>query len=565
MSDLFIGYQIKESPDGGVEEQPKHERLLLSASDLETHIHGIGGTRSGKSKLIEWIARELVIQKRGFCLIDPHGFLYDDLVKWFSYVKPPREIVLFNPSSTSRIVGFNPFLVRKGDLSTKVERMIHATIKAWGGSDTDETPTLERWLRCMYHVMVETGRTIEILPYLFGWTRRETGEFLTRQVTNPLIRDEWDALGTVKRMEDFDGQMLSSKNKLFRFLTSNQTRRIMGLTSNNLDLEDIIESGKILLVNLQPSDMLSQQQSRLIGTLLLNEIWEVGMRRKQAPGGKPSEPPFFLIIDEFQKFLIPEIPDMLDQAAKYGIHLMLFHQHLDQLRKRDEEAYSAVMTNARTKLVFGGLSRADARAMVEEIFPGQVDLKQIKYMIEQTKFWPVYTRDKVYSKGTGQVIGSSIMTGQAWDPSLQEWIASTGTGEMSSMVLQDGEADIPIFYPVPFKEISSIQTYSLDEVLWQMTDRLMEQYQRHFMIRRPGKPTVAAVTPFVKSRLVRPERTAGYVDELLGNYLTSAEVDQRLEEARLALEKEARAATEPEIETSKGPLFKPLKKRKKGS
>lgn len=110
--------------------------------------------------------------------------------------------------------------------------------------------------------------------------------------------------------------------------------------------------------------------------------------RQQGPGGRQPSP-FFLIIDEFQLFLTPDIPDMLDQGAKYGIHLFLFHQHLSQLRQLDEQAFGA-MSNARIKLVFGGLSRDDARLMAEEIFPGQIDLKRAKFIIEQTKFWPVY-------------------------------------------------------------------------------------------------------------------------------------------------------------------------------
>ena len=120
-----------------------------------------------------------------------------------------------------------------------------------------------------------------------------------------------------------------------------------GLNTNNIDLEDIIESGKILLVNLQPKkNRLSWDNARLIGTLLLSEFWEIARERQQGPGGKPPSP-FFLMIDEFTLLLTPDIPEMLDQAAKYGIHLLLFHQHLSQLKKLDEQAYGAVMTNAR--------------------------------------------------------------------------------------------------------------------------------------------------------------------------------------------------------------------------
>ena len=97
MKSLFLG----KTEDG--------ERLELGPEDLETHVHGVGASRTGKSKLIEWIAREMIRARQGLCLIDPHGFLYDDLVRWLAYLTPKREIILFNPSSEDRIVGFNPF------------------------------------------------------------------------------------------------------------------------------------------------------------------------------------------------------------------------------------------------------------------------------------------------------------------------------------------------------------------------------------------------------------------------------------------------------------------------
>src|SRR5437879_611525 len=140
------------------------------------------------------------------------------------------------------------------------------------------------------------------------------------------------------------------------------------------------------------------------------------------------------------------------------------------------------MTNARVKAVFGGLSREDARTMAEQIFPGQIDLKRVKFLIEQTKFWPVYGRDKVYTKSTSRGTvdgqssgwGSSQILGAAdmWDPVLEQWVPSSmssGSGEMSSGSTSsadvfnesEGEADIPVTRHKAFKEISSITPYSL--------------------------------------------------------------------------------------------------------
>jgi hypothetical protein len=206
---------------------------------------------------------------------------------------------------------------------------------------------------------------------------------------------------------------------------------------------------------------------------------------------------------------------------------LLFHQHLSQLKAVDLNAYGA-MSNARIKLVFGGLSREDARLMAEEIYPGQVDLKRVKFMIEQTKFWPVYARDTVYMSGSGTGAASVSSAGNTWNPSLEEWVPSTVETGIESSTEHEGQADIPIFMPMPFKEVSSITPYSLEETLWEMSDRLMEQYQRHYMVRVPGQRTRAAVTPFVENWRVRPEALAAYKDRVSQGFLRASEVDAAL-------------------------------------
>lgn len=503
--------------------------VQLGESELETHVHGIGASRTGKSKLIEWIAREMIRNRQGFCLIDPHGFLYDDLVRWLAYFQPDREIILFEPASDGRIVGFNPFRHVSGDnLSTLVDRRVQATVKAWGAENTDATPRLEKWLHNLYWALMERGYSLDVARYFLLWQEKQMRAHLVRGIRSPTVRSQWEALSSLKNLQDFWGHIESTENRLlFRFLEPPQIRRVMGLHTNSIDLKDIIDNGKILLVNLQPKDWLGEDNARLIGTLLLSEIWEVARRRKQAPGGRsPSR--FSLIIDEFQLFLTPDIPKMLDQSAKYGLHLFLFHQHLSQLKKLDEQAYGAVMANARVKAVFGGLSREDARVLAEQIYPGQIDLKRVKFLIEQTKFWPVYERDKVYTHGISSVSAESTIAGETWNPTAEEWIPSTRVSSMENVVENEGEADIPVTRSTPFKEVSSITPYSLDETLWEFSDRLMEQYQRHFMIRIPGQPTVAAVTPFVKSWYVRPEELAKYKERIGGGFLTAKEVDEAL-------------------------------------
>jgi hypothetical protein len=521
------------------------DQLLLSADDLSTHVHGIGATRSGKSKLIEWMARDLIRDGRGFCLIDPHGSLYNDVLEWLTYLRPRRHIVLFNPSHTDRIVGFNPFRTRNGSVSVQVDRLMRATLKAWGATSTDETPRLERWLRCGFHTLLEHGLPFPTLELLLSWKYPEVRAYFASRLSTPIIRDEWERLEVYKRPQDFDGQVESSWSRLFRFLAAKELVRLLGVPSNALDVEEIINQGHILLVNLQPSEALSREQARLIGTLLLDEIWSICDQRRRKDVQNFNQ--FFLIIDEFQRYLTPDVPEMLDEAAKRGLHLFLFHQRLDQLRERDPEAYNAVTTNARIKLVFGGLNREDARTMAEEIFPGQIDFKQVKFYVEQTKFWPKYSRDTVISRSSGSNSGLNASIGDVWNPDEQEFISMQRSGESSMSFDAEGSTNVPIFVPEPFIERTPGPTFSLEESLWMLADQLMEQYQRHFFIRRPGQRTLAAVTPFVKPWRMPPGRMDAYVESILAKYPSATEIDALVGALREKLISEAREAAEPAI------------------
>jgi hypothetical protein len=344
------------------------QALYLTDADLKAHAHGVGASRKGKSKLIEWIIRELVKQERGLCLIDPHGHLYDSLVQWLAYVTPHRaHPVLFNPSYEKRVVGFNPFQL-KGEksedrITTKVDRMVAATLRAWGAKDLNSMPRLERWMRCLYYVLIEQDYSVEVARYFLSPSDLATRDAIIARIRSETIREQWLTLTQGKSPTAYLAQLESTANRLFKFITHPTIRRMMGLQSNAIDLKEIINQKRILLVNLQPSDYVSEETARIVGALLVNEIWEI-MRRRASQDARRL-PPFYLVMDEFQNFATPDIARILDQGAKYGLHLMLFHQYLEQLGSELQYAMSA----AHTRFVFGGLSHRDAARMLEGAEP----------------------------------------------------------------------------------------------------------------------------------------------------------------------------------------------------
>ena len=92
--------------------------VTLSATDRATHMHVIGSSGSGKSKFLEQLIREDLNNRQGFCLIDPHGTLYKDVLEYASHKVLKRDIVLLDLSKPEFVIGFNPFRKAKdGDVS----------------------------------------------------------------------------------------------------------------------------------------------------------------------------------------------------------------------------------------------------------------------------------------------------------------------------------------------------------------------------------------------------------------------------------------------------------------
>jgi excisionase family DNA binding protein len=358
----------------GNQEHEEGTPLYLSDRDLKAHAHGIGASRMGKSKLIEHIARQFIREHQGFCLIDPGGFLYQDLVEWLAYVRPTRsEIVLLDPSYEKKTVGFNPLQIdgqkNETTISAKVDRIVALTTKALGMTDLTNAPRLERVMRCLYYVLIEQDLSLEAVRYFLSPRTLHIRDAIIDRIQSETIKDQWLMLTQGKRPEAYLNMVESTANRLFKVLTQPSIKRIIGVPQNSINVGAITNNRNALLVNLQPSFSFSQDAARMVGTFLVNEIWESVRKRTREEMRKA--PPFYLLVDEFQSFATPDFAQILDQGAKYGLHLILFHQNLNQL---DNQIRTAV-TACHSRFVFGGITSSDANQMLEGSRPTFEDLR----------------------------------------------------------------------------------------------------------------------------------------------------------------------------------------------
>jgi TraM recognition site of TraD and TraG/Type IV secretion-system coupling protein DNA-binding domain len=563
MKPLLLGFDGRGQP------------LNLSPDDRLIHTHVIGSSGSGKSKFLECMMRGDLRNGQGFCLLDPHGSLYDAVADFCArYPTLARNVVLLNPSAGDAVVGFNPFQRTSEDsIAVQVDNRITATMHAWGVKNTDETPTLERTLRLIYTVVLEHNLGLPQARHLINFESREIRVELIEKLQTELVASEWRELQALKP-NDWRHETLSAKNKLFRFLNSPPLMRCMGVPGRTLDLKAAMDDGKVLLVNLARSKNFSKENARVLGALLVNEFFEAAVLRpeKDNRGRKPK--PYYLYMDEFQNFVSLDIADMLDEVRKRGLFTVLAHQRFGQL---DENVIDAILTNCRIKAVFGGLKAESAKLMAQELFIGKLDPYRVMAAIYQTKFWPKYTRDKVYTRGTshssttshtsttGGADGHAATTSEGSSQALfyDDWFslpqlsgtrtetvtrnsasqksASSSWAASSTDGVSDTEsesvADIPIFVPVPFQELSSVQFMPIETQLHLMTAALKEQFPRHCFIKIQQHDTEPLLVPNVEDVSVSRTNRQWWINKSLSlaSALAPEAVDGLLNEQETAL------------------------------
>ena len=174
----------------------------------------------------------------------------------------------------------------------------------------------------------------------------------------------------------------------------------------------------------------------------MNELLTAAFSR---PEGEAKRNPFYLFIDEFQNFVTKDICEILDGGRKFGLHLILAHQHLNQLKQKDPEVYFSTLGNARTKVVFGGLIDEDLEILGKELYTGELNPDEVKDEIWQTKFRPVESTRLVVAEGQSrggsssraELAHESLGESATYIPESQLW---TMNDDHSSIVLSSGSS-----------------------------------------------------------------------------------------------------------------------------
>ncbi|MEI8344144.1 MAG: TraM recognition domain-containing protein [Candidatus Moraniibacteriota bacterium] len=316
--------------------------IRLSDSDRRRHLYTIGQTGTGKSNYLLDMAKQDARDGKGFCFIDPHGDAIEDILTAIPKERA-EDVIVFDPSDMERPFGLNMLEFDPSHPEQKtfvINEMIGIfdqlyDLKATGG------PMFEQYVRnAMLLIMEdpESGSTLmEISKVLADEDFRKMK--LTK-CKNPVVSDFW-----IKEAEKAGGDAALANmvpyitSKLTTFVSNDMMRPIIAQQKSTLNFREIMDNGKILLVKLSKGKI-GEINAHLLGMVVVGKILMNALARGDMPEDQRRD--FYLYLDEFQNVTTNSISQILSEARKYRLCLVIAHQFIGQL---SEEISKAVFGN----------------------------------------------------------------------------------------------------------------------------------------------------------------------------------------------------------------------------
>jgi hypothetical protein len=345
------------------------KKVFMKNEDRFRHFYIIGQTGTGKSSIIQLMARQDFNNGKGVCVVDPHGSLIEDLLPYIPRSRAD-DVIYFNPADTERPLGLN---LLEG--KTPEERDLIALdamnmmVKMFG--EEIFGPRIQDYFRNGCLTLMEDeeeGGAITDLVRLF--TDDEWQRYKVSKVKNQVVRSFWEKQMAQTGQREKQEMIPYFAAKFGQFTTNTLIRNIVGQTKSAFDIGDVMNSGKILLMNLSKG-LIGDINSTLLGMMVVNKIQVAAMRRQRETSTARKD--FFLYIDEFQNFVTQSIESILSEARKYRLGLILAHQYIDQLEK-DSKLSGAVSLKGAVfgnvgSMMFYKIGPQDAEVCAKEMAP----------------------------------------------------------------------------------------------------------------------------------------------------------------------------------------------------
>ncbi len=341
----------------------EERRFGIKPMDRRRHVYIIGKTGTGKSTLSENMAIQDIRNGYGLAVVDPHGEFAEDLL---NYIPPERvdDVVYFNPSDLDWPIAFNAIeKVAPQDREIVVSGLMGIFKKIWPDV---WSARMEYILNNVLWALIEhPGTTLLGINRMLSDRKYRDG--IVAGLKDPAIKAYW--LNEFNNYPDKfrEEAIVPIQNKVGQFISSPLIRNIIGQSKSVIDMRRIMDEGKILILNLSKG-RIGEEASRLLGALFITKLQLAAMSRVDVPEEQRRD--FYLYVDEFQNFATDSFANILSEARKYRLSLILAHQYVKQLLNADgnSKVKDAIFGNVGTLVSFR-IGADDAEFLEPEFTP----------------------------------------------------------------------------------------------------------------------------------------------------------------------------------------------------
>lgn len=351
----------------------EEKMVKIKDDDRRRHIYTIGKTGVGKTTFMEKMIVQDIKEGKGVGVIDPHGDLIESVLAKVP-IGRAKDVILVDPADIERPMAINLLDWNKPEEKDfLVQEAISIFYKLFDPTGQGFIgPQFEHWMRNAALTLMEQpeGGTLIEIPRLF--TDKSFEKKCVDNIKSEAVKSFWTK--QMAQTSDYHkSEMLNYfVSKFGRFMTNDMMRNIMGQRKSAFNLREVMDSGKILLVNLSKGKM-GEVNSNLLGMILVSKLQMGAMSRADIPESERKD--FYLYVDEFQNFATDSFAEILSEARKYHLNLTIANQYVAQL---EEEIRDAVFGNVGTLSCFR-IGAQDAEFVGKEFEPtySQSDLLNI--------------------------------------------------------------------------------------------------------------------------------------------------------------------------------------------
>ena len=333
-------------------------RFGIKKDDRRRHMYLIGKTGMGKSTVMENMIIQDIINGEGVALVDPHG---DFAEKILDFIPNHRinDVVYLNPADYEFPIAFNVMeTVSQEHKHLIASGLVGVFKKLWADS---WGPRLEYVLRNAILALLDyPGSTLlGVMRILVDKAYRNK---VIAKIKDPVVKSFWVEEYS-KYPQQFQTEAIAPiQNKVGQFLSTALIRNVVGQVKSTIDLRYIMDNQKILIMNLSKG-RIGEDSSALLGAMMITKIQLAAMSRIDTPEAERKD--FYLYVDEFQNFATESFSNILSEARKYRLDLIIGHQYVEQL---EEDVAAAVFGNIGTLMCFR-VGSADAEFLAVEFAP----------------------------------------------------------------------------------------------------------------------------------------------------------------------------------------------------